>query len=411
MRSEDAIGDGPLAGVRVVDLTSMISGPVATMMLADQGAEVIKVEPPTGDLVRAMGANRGGVSATFVSANRSKRSMVLDLKTASGLDALKRLVATADVFVQNFRPGAIERMGLGEDVLRAVRDDLVYVSISGFGDTGPYAGKRVYDPVIQALSGLAAIQADADGRPHMIRTIVPDKLTAVTAAQAITAALFARERSGRGQHVRLAMLDAMVAFLWPEGMTGYTFVGREVSASRAQFAQDLIFETTDGYITAGAVSDSEWQGMCRALERPEWLADERFATAQARIVNVADRLALTADVLRTRSSDEWLARLDAEGVPCAPVLSRAEVIEHDQIVANRLIEEFDHPEGGRIRQPRPAARFDATPARVRGPAPGLGADTEPVLASLGYTVEQIAALRTEGVLGATGAAGGRLEKG
>lgn len=396
-------GDGPLAGVRIVDLTSMISGPVATMMLADQGAEVIKVEPPTGDLVRAMGANRGGVSATFVSANRSKQSIVLDLKSDAGLDALKRLVATADVFVQNFRPGAIERMGLGEDVLRALRADLVYVSISGFGETGPYAGKRVYDPVIQALSGLAAIQSDPDGRPHMIRTIVPDKLTAVTAAQAITAALFARERTGRGQHVRLAMLDAMVAFLWPEGMTGYTFVGREVSASRAQFAQDLIFATTDGYITAGAVSDGEWQGMCRALERPEWLQDERFATAHGRIVNVAERLALTAEVLCTRSSAEWLALLDAEGVPCAPVLSRAEVIEHDQIVANRLIEEFDHPEGGRIRQPRPAARFDATPAYVRGPAPALGADTDRVLGGLGYGADEIAALRADGVLGAVDA--------
>jgi len=376
-------GDGPLAGIRVVDLTSMISGPVATMMLADQGADVIKVEPPGGDLVRAMGANRGGVSATFVSANRSKRSVVLDLKTASGLDALKRLVRTADVFVQNFRPGAIERMGLGEEVLRAEREDLVYVSISGFGEQGPYAGNRVYDPVIQALSGLAAIQADADGRPHMVRTIIPDKLTAVTAAQAITAALFARERSGRGQHVRLAMLDATVAFLWPEGMTGYTFIGKEVSASRAQFAQDLIFATTDGWITAGAVSDTEWAGMCRALERPEWLEDERFASAHARIVHVAERLRLTGEVLATRSSSEWLERLDAEGVPCAPVLSRSEVIEHDQIVANRLIEEHDHPGAGLIRQPRPAAGFDATPARIRGPAPALGADTDAVLAELG----------------------------
>jgi crotonobetainyl-CoA:carnitine CoA-transferase CaiB-like acyl-CoA transferase len=378
------LADGPLTGIRVVDLTSMISGPVATMMLADQGADVIKVEPPGGDLVRAMGANRGGVSAAFVSANRSKRSVVLDLKTAAGLDALRRLVRTADVFVQNFRPGAIERMGLGEEVLRAEREDLIYVSISGFGEQGPYAGNRVYEPVIQALSGLAAIQADADGRPHMVRTIIPDKLTAVTAAQAITAALFARERSGRGQHVRLAMLDATVAFLWPEGMTGHTFIGREVSASRAQFAQDLIFATTDGWITAGAVSDSEWAGMCRVLERPDWLEDERFASAHARIVNVAERLRLTGEVLATRSSAEWLERLAAEGVPCAPVLSRAEVIEHDQIVANRLIEEHDHPQAGRIRQPRPAAGFDATPARIRGPAPALGADTEAVLAEIGF---------------------------
>ncbi|HSG89806.1 MAG TPA: CoA transferase [Pseudomonadales bacterium] len=391
---------GPLAGVRVLDLTSMISGPVATMMLADQGAEVIKVEPPKGDLVRAMGANRGGVSATFVSANRSKKSVVLDLKTAGGMDALRALARTADVFVQNFRPGAAERMGIGEAAMRAERPDLIYVSISGFGEQGPYAHKRVYDPVIQALSGLASIQADGrTGRPHMIRTIVPDKLTAVTAAQAITAALFARERGAGGQHVKLAMLDAMVAFLWPEGMTGYTFVGREVSSSRAQFAQDLVFATTDGWITAGAVADQEWAGMCRALERPEWLEDERFASAHARIVNVAERLALTAEVLATRSSAEWLERLDAEGVPCAPVLTRAEVIEHDQIVANRLLQEFDHPQGGRIRQPRPAAAFSGTPAGIRGPAPDLGADTDAVLAELGYDAAALAALRAGGALG------------
>ncbi len=195
---------GPLAGVRVVDLTSMISGPVATMMLADQGADVIKVEPPGGDLVRHLGPNQQGLTATFISANRSKRSLSVDLKTEAGMQVINRLVATADVFVQNFRPGAAERMGLGEEAVRRLREDIVYVSISGFGETGPYAHKRVYDPVIQALSGLAAIQRDGDtGRPHMVRTIIPDKTTALAAAQAITAALFARERMGIGQHVRL----------------------------------------------------------------------------------------------------------------------------------------------------------------------------------------------------------------
>ena len=180
---------GPLRGVRVVDLTSMISGPIATMMLGDQGADVIKVEPPSGDLVRFMGPNRHGLTSGFISANRSKRSLSVDLKTAQGMEVVKSLVRTADVFVQNFRPGAIERMGLGEEVVRGLKEDIVYVSISGFGETGPYAHKRVYDPVIQALSGLADIQKDGDsGRPKMIRTIIPDKTTAVTAAQAITAA-------------------------------------------------------------------------------------------------------------------------------------------------------------------------------------------------------------------------------
>ena len=327
---------GPLDGVRILDLTSMISGPIATMMLADQGADVIKVEPPGGDLVRHLGPNRSGFTATFVSANRSKRSLVLDLKTAPGLAALKRLITTADVFVQNFRPGAVEPMGLGEDVVRGIKPDIVYVSISGFGETGPYAHKRVYDPVIQALSGLAAIQADRDtGRPRMVRTIIPDKTTALTAAQAITAALFARQRRGIGQHVKLAMLDAMVAYLWPEGMTAYTFIGREVQSSRAQIAQDLIFQTADGYITAGAVSDDEWRGMCSALEHPEWLEDERFKTAAGRVVHAAERLTLTGAVLRERTSAEWLEVLDREGVPCAPVLTREQVIDHEQSASMR----------------------------------------------------------------------------
>jgi len=367
-----------------VDLTSMISGPVATMMLGDQGADVIKVEPLTGDLVRSMGPNRAGLTSGFISANRSKRSMAVNLKSEQGMAVVKKLVATADVFVQNFRPGAIVRMGLGEDVVRELRKDIVYVSISGFGETGPYAHKRVYDPVIQALCGLADIQKDGEtGRPKMVRTIIPDKTTSVTAAQAITAALFARERAGEGQHVKLAMLDTMVAYLWPEGMAGFTFIGKEVKAARAQFAQDLVFETTDGYITAGAVSDTEWQGMCVALEHEEWLDDERFNTTNGRIINVKERLAMTAEVLVTRSSKEWLERLDREGVPCAPVLQRHEVFDHEQIRANEMVEEFDHPVAGRIRQPRPAARFDKTPAAMQRHAPTLGQHTRELLEELG----------------------------
>lgn len=387
---------GPLSGVRVVDLTSMVSGPVATMLLGDQGADVIKVEPLTGDLVRYMGPNRQGLTSGFISSNRSKRSIAVDLKAPAGVDVVKRLVATADVFVQNFRPGAIERMGFGEEVVRAIKPDIVYVSISGFGESGPYAHKRVYDPVIQALTGLAAIQQDREtGRPRMVRTIIPDKTTAITAAQAITAALFARERSGQGQHVKLAMLDTMVAYLWPEGMSGYTFIGKEVRAARAQFAQDLIFQTTDGYITAGAVSDAEWEGMCRALEREEWLQDERFNTPNGRIVNVQERLRLTAEVLATRSSAEWLARLDAEGVPCAPVLERHEVFEHEQVKENDMVSEYDHPVAGRIRQPRPAARFDKTPAGMQRHAPVLGEHTAELLAELGLDA---AALAAQGVV-------------
>ena len=393
---------GPLTGIRIIDLTSMISGPVATMILADQGADVIKVEALSGDLVRGAGPNRSGITSTFISSNRSKRALSVDLKTDEGTEILSKLIKTADVLVQNFRPGTLARMGFGEQAVRALRQDIIYVSISGFGEQGPYAHQRVYDPVIQALSGLASIQAEGEtGRPKMIRTIIPDKTTALTAAQAITAALFARERSGEGQHIRLAMLDTMVAYLWPEGMAGFTLVGREVKAARAQLSPDLIFQTTDGYITAGAMSNKEWQGMCKALGHLEWLEDERFKTVNDRAVNATERLNLTAQVLATDSCAHWLELLDAEGVPCAPVLSREEVIEHDQIKANDLIHEYDHPVAGRIRQPRPAAQFDKTPSAMHRHAPTLGEHNSEILLELGYPADEIEALQQQGVLGGT----------
>ena len=212
--SSHSENDGALSGFRIVDVSQVISGPVATRILADQGADVIKVEPPGGDILRHMGG-KGGLAPTFTTTNRSKRAVVLDLKKPEGLATLKRLVASADVFVQNNRPGAAERMGIGEDALRAVNPRLIYVSISGFGESGPYSHKRVYDPLIQGMSGLAEIQGGPGGRPALVRVIVPDKVTALTAAQSITAALLSRERTGEGQHVRLSMLDAVIAFVWP----------------------------------------------------------------------------------------------------------------------------------------------------------------------------------------------------
>lgn len=390
---------GPLSGFRVIDVTQMISGPMATMILADQGADVIKVEPPgIGDLTRALAGRKRGMSPTFAVANRNKRSVALNLKDARGVELLKRMVASADLFVQNFRPGTVERMGIDEDALRAVKPDLVYVSISGFGERGPYVHKRTYDPVIQALSGLASIQADESGRPRMMRVIVPDKVTALTAAQAMTAALLARERTGQGQHVRLAMLDAVISFIWPESMAGYTFIGPDRAITRPPNTRDLVFRTADGYITCGAVSDSEWEGLCRALERPQWLEDERFKTPAGRVKFADARLELTAEVLISRTSAEWLARLDAEQVPCAPVLTREDLLEDPQVAANRMIVESTHPRAGAMRQPRPAARFDATPAELRIPAPMLGEHTDTVLGEIGLDQPELAVLRAAGIV-------------
>lgn len=389
---------GPLHGFRIIDVSQMISGPLATMWLGDQGADVIKVEPPgAGDMVRRLGASRGGMTPTFATSNRNKRSVALDLKQPEGLRALERLVPSADAFVQNFRPGKAEELGIGEARLRALRADLVYVSITGFGESGPYAHKRVYDPVIQAISGLADIQSDREsGRPRMVRVIIPDKVTALTAAQAITAALLSRERNGEGQHVRLSMLDATVSLLWPEGMAGQTFLSDRKRLSRPALAQDLIFETRDGYITTGAVSDAEWEGLALATEHPEWLEDERFQTPASRVAHVGARLELMAQALRERTSAQWLERLEAHQVPCAPVLRREELADFPQIRENETLVEDAHPSAGRMRQPRPAARFEDTPSSIRRPAPDLGEHTDEVLAEVGYSAAEIAALRESG---------------
>ena len=392
---------GPLQGFRIVDLTSVISGPLATMILADQGADVIKVETPRGgDFTRASANRRGGFSASFVNNNRNKRSIALDLKNPSGLEALMAIVAGADVFIQNFRPGVAERIGVGEEAIRAARRDIVYVSISGFGHRGPLANRPVYDPLIQAISGLTTVQAGSDEvRPRLVRTILPDKLTGVTASQAVTAALLARERSGSGQHVWVSMLDSVIAFLWASDMGSQTFVGDELPQQAAQSFIDLIYETADGYISVAVQTDRQWRGLTEALERPEWLDDPRFRTQELRQVNIDDRLGLTQEVLRTNGSAHWLARLEAADIPCVPVLTRNQMISNAQIAANEVVIETEHPDAGRLRQARPAAVFSETPTAPPRPAPRLGADTEEVLGEAGFDSAAIAALREAGAFG------------
>ncbi len=390
---------GPLSGIKVVDLTSMVSGPVATLTLADQGAEVVKIEKPEGgDHSRKVAGRRGGFSASFLNNNRGKRSVALDLKRPEGVAALRRLAARADVLVQNFRPGVTDRLGLGWEALAAENPRLIYCSISGFGHEGPYAHKPVYDPLIQALSGLATVQAGNDlERPRLVRTILPDKLTGLQAAQAITAALFARERTGRGQHIRLSMLDTVVAFLWSSDMTGHSFVGDEVPDTQAQSYVELIYRSADGYLAVSAYADRDWAGLCRAVGRPDWMEDPRFATVALREENKPARLELTQSALETRPTAEWIARLEAEDVPCAPVLTRAEMIRHPQIAANGILREVDHPQAGRLRQTRPPASFSATPPEPGAPARRLGEDTAAVLAEAGYGAAEIERLFAEGV--------------
>src|SRR6202140_4997427 len=304
---------GPLDGVRVLDLTAVVSGPFATMFLADQGADVIKIEPISGDSARRSRAaidKAGEFSAMFISSNRGKRSLSIDVKSEAGREVLAKLVGQADVLVQNFRPGTMERLGLGAEELRKRYPRLIYVSISGVGDTGPYVKKRVYDPIIQGLSGFADIQSQpVTNRPQMIRTIVCDKTTAVMTAQAVAAALYAREKTGKGDHIRVAMLDVMISYLWPEGMMQYTVVGSEATASDPNDRPDLVFKTSDGYITAGTLSDSEWQGFCKATGDPELAQDPRFATPAGRSVNATARINKMGEYIARHTTAEWLERV------------------------------------------------------------------------------------------------------
>ena len=390
---------GPLDGVRVLDLTTMIAGPVATMMLADQGADVIKVETPSGDLMRRLAKGRNGMNPAFLSANRNKRSIAIDLKNAEGQAILRKLITTADVLAHNFRPGAPERLGVAESDVRAIRPDIIYVSISGFGETGPYAGQRAYDPVIQAVSGLADVQRDRDTRrPRMIRTIIADFTTALTNAQAITAALFARQRTGEGQHVRIAMLDAMISYLWPEAMPALTMVGEERDPSDGDMGPDLIFATQDRYITAGAMSDDEWTGMCRALKREDLIEDPRFKTAHSRTINAVARREIMSSELEKWQADEILARLLANDVPSGPVRSRFELLEDPQVRASGILEIHESPRYGRVRLPRPAAQFDRTPAKIRTLAPMLGEHNAAILGELGYAAGDIERMEREQII-------------
>jgi len=390
---------GPLSGITVIDLTAMISGPVCTMMLGDQGADVIKVEPLTGELTRKVGASKNGMTTSFLCANRSKRSLTLNLKDPKGITVLKKLITKADVLVQNFRPGAMKRMGLSYEEVKKLNKEIIYTSISGFGEKGPYSNQRVYDPVIQALSGLADIQRDQKTNfPKMVRTIIPDKTTGMAAAQAISSALFYKERYGTGQHIKLAMLDVMVAYLWPEGSASLSFVGDEGDPSKGQMGLDLVFQTKDNkYITAGAVTDKEWLGMCNAFDRKDLLSDPRFNTPRARFDNKTERRLLIADEIKKHNSIDILTKLHENEVPSAPILSRTELLENEQIIENNIIEFHDSKFFGNIRSPRPAPIYSDSPINGNQLAPLLGQNSIEILKEIDYKDQEIENLLQEKV--------------
>ena len=385
------IDKGPLTGIKVIDLTAMVSGPVATMMLGDQGADVIKIEPLSGELMRSVGAPNNGMTTSFLCSNRSKRSLTINLKDIEGIKIIKKLIKNADVIVQNFRPGTMKRMGLSYEEVKKINSNIIYTSISGFGDKGPYSKQRVYDPIIQALSGLADIQRDQETKfPKMVRTIIPDKTTGMAAAQAISAALFYRERYGKGQHIKLAMLDVMIAYLWPEGSSSLSFVGKESDPSSGQMGLDLVFKTNDNkFITAGAVTDKEWLGMCNAFDRKDLLVDPRFNTPRSRFDNKTERRLIIAQEIKKHNANDILQKLATNEVPSAPILNREELLENEQVLQNKIIEFHDSNIFGKIRSPRPAPIYSESPVSGEQLAPLLGENSIEILKELNYSDDEI----------------------
>ena len=395
-----AVHSGPLAGFKILDLSAVVSGPLTAALLADQGADVIKVERLSGDIQRHVGSNRNGFSGFFHVLNRGKRSIAVDLSSAKGVDIVARLAARSDVVVQNFRPGVANRLGVGYEALSAAHRELVYLSISGFGQTGPHAGDRAYDPIIQAYSGIASVQGKSHrehpDRPEQVNMLLLDKLTAWTGSQAITAALLARSKTGRGQHIELSMLDTAIAFSWMD-VAANLILQPMAEAAAAAFdtsienrpaigASGTVQEFADGWGAIMTLSQSEFEGLCRVYDLKELASDPRFATLAARTRNRREWwevLSTTiADKARGMSTTQARDSMATEQVPFARVRTLAELPDDPQVQHNQVFRELEHPVAGTLRDARPAPLFSDTPAQPGGPAPTVGQHTREILAEL-----------------------------
>ena len=389
---------GSLEGIRVIDLTTIYSGPICTSILGDQGADIIKVESPDGDWMRVpIAQQRNGVSGAFAMMNRNKRSIVINLRTNEGQQILKKLVEQSDVLVENFRPGVMKRLGLGYESLKSINKKLIYASINGFGEEGPYVERRVYDAVIQAVSGMGALQADPSvDQPIFINQLICDKLTSVTAAQVISSALVARERSGIGQQVQISMLDASLFFLWPDAMLNFTFVGDDVAKSPYGSHAIFVRKTKDGYVCTMPVKEPDWLGLFRALDLPNLLDDDRFGDQHPVGGDLWQKTINEAYLKFT--TNELMPRLEKNEVPCAKINARPDVINDPQVKAMGSLIEFEHPIGGPMRQPRPPGRFSETPANISRTSPELGQQTREILQEFGYDDGTITELRSKKVV-------------
>lgn len=394
--------EGPLQGIRVIDITSMITGPLCGQQLGDLGADVVKIEPLHGEIARWMAPpQEAGLTGFYAQLNRNKRSLALDLKNPRGIDIVKKLAADADILVENFRGGVPDRLGIGYDDLRPHNERLIYVSITGFGPTGPYAERPTYDPIAQGMVGGCFIQGmPFGGKPQLVQSAIVDKTTAITAAGVALAALYARDRpggTGRGQRVDVPMIDAWAANSLPDMMPVDSFVPNEMP-DPAPLAVLRTFATSDGYVVGMALQDNHFRGLCEALECTELLDRPGMGTLGERVANFKPWLDAIEEVMGRFSTDELLRRLDAAGVPFGRVNTIREFAEDPQARHNRSIFEAEHPEAGTMRYIRYPGHLSETPASLHKHPPRLGEHGAEILREAGYSDAQIEELAQDGVV-------------
>tara|TARA_X000000368_G_C23058136_1_gene725113 strand:+ start:4804 stop:5991 length:1188 start_codon:yes stop_codon:yes gene_type:complete len=392
----------PLNNIKVVDFTQVVAGPVAGMLLAELGADVIKVEyPGVGDITRTSGFAKGGLNSAVLNCNRGKRSIQINLKEPEGQAIALKLISDADVILQSMRPGKIAELGLDYKAVQAINPNIIYVSLSGYGQDGPYADRAVYDPVLQAMCGYVSLQINPQiPFPDLIRTALIDKAVSWEIALSVTAALFARERGATGQELQIAMIDVAIAFLWPDGGMGETLLDSDIEVGTHLSKLMNMTETSDGYIVYFAVTDKQIKGLYTALGYPEWLLDERFSSREARHTgNNNETLGgLIADAFRTFPTGEIANRLHSHSVPCGEVIELSEVSKIPQVIHNKTFFEWDHPKSGKIRSPRHSAIFTETELPILDNAPLLNEHSDEILLELGVEEKERSLLKEKGIV-------------
>ena len=368
----------PLDGIKVIEISTIITASLSAMMLADQGAEVIKIEQTGfGDPLRYLGTQKGGVSAIFANVNRGKSSLELDLKKDTDLNSAKKLICEADVLINNFRPGVMEALGLSKAECKKINKNLIYVAITGFGKEGPFSSSPAYDHVVQAMSGATAIQSDGD-KPQYMKTLLCDKITAYTATQSICSALYKREKTGEASSIDLSMLDSSMFFLWPDGMMNHTLLDNDVEILAPLTAAYNMYECKDGSISIAAMLDKHWHGIFKAVDKPELIDDQRFGSAAERSKNFIELLELVS-LFKNYTVEEMFKRLSDNDVPCSTNLSLEQAITNQQVEDNYLVKEKITETQGKLRMIRYPAIFDEEKFINDKSAPKLGEDNKKLL--------------------------------